>query len=885
MRSSMEQLWQDLRPQSGKEKFQHIRHKERWEHLKPVIVQLYTREHSDSGRKTGTVPQIVDFMKVHYGFHATPNEYRNHFRQWNVAKRLVRDEKEDVASALGRRKRPGTSTSLVQVQHGDQTQSFSPRKLARYITGKMNHRLPEPMMPGLLSSWTLPYAAFVSTIRQDPNEHSPFGPLGTTPSYLNIRSPEATSPSGGANAPSPNMDLVYQYARQQHTNLFLQGRTTDLLVSLGSEQRRVLIDYFHDFYLHGLHLARGWGREPSNTVRVPMQFPTQHSTQPPRMWSSSRFLSSSPSPSPGSRSATNLPSPPTELCQWSIHLGEESFAPVNNVSHPSQPAATSEPPSSFTHMLHQTLASGDFTDTPCSDLPISSDCMLESIQNDKRLLGLDAWKLAIIAGNSDLIYDLSDKRKCPPGLPDIYPFHLAAAFINGGHGCCGMFGELFHCLPEDFIFRNNIDKDGHTILDALMLSVLRSHTRIHPADVSHAFRSTNRFPGEEQDICGRWNPEHPQVRELFKNGFARVPSSWKHCFCHTAVQAICHAIIHIYAPSSRPDVNTRSGLFIRRCTECGLELKLRPLHTVVVVAFYLAQHGMPGETLFGALAVLATLISLGADVSLEVDISVVEILQNEASGVCSHKPLCPLKLMEAVPDHVREAWTEDCQTGWGCIYQLFVHRKRDIYIYKKWKMMPSLDSYCALLAPECSEDCPKGNHFGDENERHERYQRYEKYEMHDCCHGYIHERLKLPHTDPTFGRLWASIQTEWLTYRRITSEDGWISDRFGMKELLEWLEGSSIDWQNEFYQSNMMKRHSPCGWFEDADDWLLPTAVDVSDGYFMNMDIWDRSSFLPAGKLGKLYGAFLFKRFNMNFLSAEFLDQEHFQRQGLDILF
>jgi len=104
-------------------------------------------------------------------------------------------------------------------------------------------------------------------------------------------------------------------------------------------------------------------------------------------------------------------------------------------------------------------------------------------------------------------------------------------------------------------------------------------------------------------------------------------------------------------------------LFVRRCGNCGLELKLGPLHTLVVVAFHLAHRGMPGETLFGALAILVCLLSLGADPSLRTMISVENILGHAEPGRCCHKLIDASDLMEAVPHDFVAQWTTDCRTG------------------------------------------------------------------------------------------------------------------------------------------------------------------------------------------------------------------------------
>lgn len=58
-----------LRPKSQDDKFLHILHKDRWNFLKPVIVELYTGNHGQGGKST-TLDEVVDFMKFYYSFHA-----------------------------------------------------------------------------------------------------------------------------------------------------------------------------------------------------------------------------------------------------------------------------------------------------------------------------------------------------------------------------------------------------------------------------------------------------------------------------------------------------------------------------------------------------------------------------------------------------------------------------------------------------------------------------------------------------------------------------------------------------------------------------------------------------------------------------------------------
>ncbi|KEY72883.1 hypothetical protein S7711_10140, partial [Stachybotrys chartarum IBT 7711] len=224
----------DLGPKSEDDKFFHIAYKDRWTSLKPVIVQLWTGDYGSRGRPTATMDELVEFMKTNYGFHATAPQYRNHFQKWGTTKNANHIE---TTKALGKRNRPGTSTSLVTINKNGKSAPLEPKKLTRYLKSRAADTPVEPLTAGILSSWNLPYKAFLSFLLQDPGQPSPFGPLGTTPEYLNIRSPEAITPGRMDAGPSPNMELVYKHTREQQTSLFLQGRLNELLVSMHSDQR------------------------------------------------------------------------------------------------------------------------------------------------------------------------------------------------------------------------------------------------------------------------------------------------------------------------------------------------------------------------------------------------------------------------------------------------------------------------------------------------------------------------------------------------------------------------------------------------------------------------------------------------------------------------
>ena len=599
---------------------------------------------------------------------------------------------------------------------------------------------------------------------------------------------------------------------------------------------RTLINYLHDFYIHSFLVAKHWGRGPraGQWTAGLVSAVTLGSLD----MGSPRGLELATSPAAVSTWPDRLDSP-TQLCRWVIHVPDVNYEPIPEPTVDAQDGFDIQDPRSwaewpadapgrssafFTRSMQQSIANNTFSLTPADELPVATELISQTVQQDPDSLRVDACKVAIMAGSVDLVLDLL-QEPLPGGIEDIHSFHLAASFLNGGKTCCSMITALYSAFSPTYLFRNNYDDLGHTVLDTFMIAILRSHTSVSPEHVSTHFNPPHRFPAEEQDICGRWDPVSPVVRALFRRGYARVPTNWKHAFCHSASQAICHSLIAILGSPTSPRINALSGLFSRRCNNCGLELKLGPLHTLVVVAFYLAHRGLPGETLFGALAIFACLLSLGADASLRAVISVEDILGRPEPDTCSHKPMDAADLIESVPHDLVAQWSTDCQTGWACILQVL------------------------LLARSDEDGDSDHDSDGDESDGDLDSDWGEGTGNHGCglrmegmlAHGHW---LDLPCRDPKLGLLWATIQAELLTYRRLHTEDSWVSGWFSMDALKTWLEGGSSEFLTPLVECGMMKEHSPCGWFY-GNEAVCPVAQDVCKEHFMNMDNYDRTTFSP----------------------------------------
>ncbi|CAG1999185.1 unnamed protein product [Fusarium graminearum] len=769
----------ELFPQSEDDKHLRTKHKDRWDLLKPVIVELYTGNYGKND-KPPTIAQIVAFMKKHYSFHAAASEYPHHFRAWKVSdRRLTKAKLNEIAVALERRPTAEMSTSKVSLKRGACEAKLDVRQVKRHLANDTSSSKPEIMQSGWLSSWTLPYAAFVSALPKNPGAASPFGTQPATPSYLDIKSER------------PSDEPIFAG-------------------TFGRSYRQICVDYFHEFYMHGFLTAKNWGSPPSIiNVRTPSGFTPSAFFEFP----SSPLLTDA-------SNHTDIVNPPTNLCRWSIHVEEVDYEPLPDQQPDSFPTSTS-----FPECLQNSISTGDFTELRNDNLPLSHETIVHSLTENPKALELDSWKLAIMAGNSGLLYDLGrgkDEKQIQEEVKSIHPFHLAASFLNGGGPCCTIFDDLSALLDRSYLLQHNINDLGHTILDSLFISILRSHTSVQPEMVSDEFRALSRFPGEEKDICGRWDADSPEVRGLFAQGYARIPTRWKHPFCHSAIQAVCHCAMSIFGPLTHADINCKSGLFVRRCTECGMELKLGPLHALVSTAFFLGQFGMPGETLFGPLAILVCLINMNVDVNMRMNISLEEILRTSEPGQCRHRSMTAADMMMCVPASVVHNWTNACQVGWDCLlHTLRLAESSDTEnSYRHDRDSPE----CELSARETD---------GESQSSVCEFQGLHDDEIFKCTHKMI-------------GILWATIQAEFLTYRRLTVHDLWISEKFHMVALQAWLKGETQGFNTPLVVQGMMKTYSRCGWFLDRYNlWAFATASDVCKEWFANLDNYGRTTFVP----------------------------------------
>lgn len=563
--------------------------------------------------------------------------------------------------------------------------------------------------------------------------------------------------------------------------------------------------------------------------------------------------SSAPSPSGNSRNqyGTRLGGPygdvphPSSLCRWCIHVIQpdydsfESPPPEEDVEYdardPDNWPQWANAPCTVMDRLHDALEDNSFSSIDTQELPLSTAIIATAAAGSPKAMTVEVVSFAIMARNADIISNLIGNINYDDlDLSSIDPYHLAASYLDGSSICCDIFSDLMGLVKQNVIRRLYVNDLGHTVLDSLMLTILKGHTSCTPAMADERLKTMTRFPGEDIDICGRWDADSTCLRALNAHGSPKIPLSWKHMFCHTSVQAICHTIIKLFSPNHAPDINTPSGLFTKSCFTCGERLVPGPIHTLVLTAFSLAQNGCDGENLFGMLACLVCLLVNGANPTEKANLSINALLGINEQRECTHELLDPLELGEKVPSAAWDAWSEEARLGWECLMAVlrFVHPE------KARRAVPGSNQGGYDDYFDYSEFPSSGNEQLDaENSNMEEDDHFE-----ECRHRRGSEEFCA--NNRQLGVLWSAIQTELVSYRRLREGDPWLSDNFNLTVVRDGAnEGVGFS-SLPLVDRGMMKPACACGRFDKVGiQGFIATTDEACAFYFSNLNDWKRSSF------------------------------------------
>jgi hypothetical protein len=478
---------------------------------------------------------------------------------------------------------------------------------------------------------------------------------------------------------------------------------------------------------------------------------------------------------------------PGRLCGWLIHVRPGQGRPVlveysvdavptvvmgnpikwDGPDEDVSPPDWSEfrPEQSLQQKLQDALENNDFSTTAIDTLPVAIPRIAAAAEKLPTSLLPEALGFSIMSRNIDQLREiLQQVRQTKADITSIYPLHLATSYLDGHKSCC----TIIRTLLQELNFRQiYVNQYGHSVLDNLMITILRSHTSLQPRDLDDILPH---FEGEEVDICGRWDADSDCYRILRAVGDMPIPISWKHKFCHTSIQAICHSMQVLWSHASAILMSSDSGLYLRRCFGCGLKLQLGSLHAMVMTAFHLACYGCADEDMFGMLACVLCLISLGIDPRSTASISVKALLHGEdLEDFCDHEDLTPAEFcyrLSKYSDQYR--WSAKVRVGWGVLYAT-LHQSEKAEKMSYGYLMETLEKHGETKLLRHAFVGKKGPKL-DLKTNHFRYH-------------------KTGHLQP-FGNnidlatLWAAVQAELNMYRRQSILRKWHSGFFSMNSIL-----------------------------------------------------------------------------------------------------
>ncbi|PMD32035.1 hypothetical protein L207DRAFT_548557 [Hyaloscypha variabilis F] len=777
--------------------------KERWELLKPYLDRYYFQEKLK-------LPKIIQIMKEQYRFDANEPQYKYQFKRWGWKKSIPASKKAQMCDIGQTRANLGKGTVMKY-----KGQEVDENKLRRYA--KMATRKDVVLNPGMSRGRASDEA--ISDIS-----------VATPPEDLALSSQTASSLS----------KILTEKVAIERAHVFLQGRMNDLIKSMDHGEKELTFTWLNQFWLFGFQTAKNWGRGPRDWTAANLGFSQGRGSAALSLPGTPGMIGESPRALiPNDRQASSVKKP-TQLCRWSIHVKEEPYEdfpspqaeyeqgdPDNEDSWKEWPQSWTGQP--FEEKIVSALQSNSFSSLPAGELPFSAAHVASAASKSSNEVLVEAVGFSIIAGNIQLVEKLiSQAKSSSVDLSSLYPFHLAISYLDGSKNCCNILDVLHACLPPEIRpWKAPLNAFGHTTIDNLMITVLKNHTSTKPGFIDHALATENRFIGEEVDICGRWNSGSECYRDLLDYGRSSIPFDWKHKFCHTSAQAVCHSLDALVFYGGRTTntsiLETASGLFLRYCADCGQKLQLLPLHTLVLTAFQLARNGCKEEDLFGVLAVLLCLLNHGADPCATAHISISALLDIENKEMCPHEELSPTDLAEHVPEEMTSTWPLPARRGW----QLF----------------------CLVLRNSHHERSLENLEFAEHGE--DRYYEEIKWrEIHEVdqlfsANCYFHWEVDIPACfgkSEVLGDIWASIQAELLSYRRLEETDSWTSKYFDMEELLTRLEGGD-DISPDYIKQDMLNPYCRCGKYQHCKN----TAIreDTAKYYFSNLDDYHRLTAIP----------------------------------------
>ncbi|KAF7942804.1 uncharacterized protein EAE97_006258 [Botrytis byssoidea] len=845
--------------------FLRVPYDKRWDLFQPIIRSLYI----DDNRSVADVARI---MKEDHKFSALGSQYKYRLKIWNFTKSVPKEKKEAAITALGKRVRDDSTSTAVTKYKGAVIEK---KQLRRYmLEQKRTHTKDVAVLysgGNTFIRWNLPSRAFASSAPAVADHRSPYRTTNLTPIDISVVSPAANRIGGSPfindpsmlDAPSPNLIVLREKEQRERTDLFLGGHHETLLQRMGKREKMALTTWLYQFWLFSFMTAKYWGVGPRNWTSDMLEFDRYRDEVSPCLSNTPNFNGEIPA-TPGSSGAIGAihvysfyhsgASSPSSVDSEGLSDSEDSESEEPENADTRDPGTwkrwtANRSPTNFAKKLKAALKNNRFSIICASDLPITTMSLKEAAKTSSAALLMECFCFAIMTRNPKLFWKILPKIETTVVQNShFYPLHLATSFLDGSETCCNILDALMnHMGICNSVRKLFINDRGHTVLDNLMMAILKSHTSCAPVTVDDSFKDLNHWSGEEVDICGRWDADSPCVRSHLAEGNASIPIGWKHMFCHTSVQTICHCIGRVFGPSYAPKIDTPSGLFLKHCQNCGHKLQLLPLHSLVLVAFHLAQSGCEDENLFGILAVLVCLLANGANPLDRAAISMKALRGQDNAYECSHELLEPIDIADKIPSTLMSSWTSDARLGWDVFCSVLRYagnerRSGEITTRSSVNTMDRGEDFSAFLEYGSDSDVDMDERRDDEDESEEETETHSPLCDHDELNKNFYGRSDV------VGKLWAAVQTELLTYRRLEVENSWLSSNFDMLSLLDGIPLGFVSLS--LLDNDMMNPFCRCGRFIDVLDEACVCVDEACSHYFSNMGDWERSAYIVIPESG-----------------------------------
>jgi hypothetical protein len=286
---------------------------------------------------------------------------------------------------------------------------------------------------------------------------------------------------------------------------------------------------------------------------------------------------------------------------------------------------------------------------------------------------------------------------------------------------------------------------------------------------------------------------------------------------------------------------------------------------------------------------LLCLLNWGANPLLRAQISPEALLGRQSTEECTHKALDPAELANQVPESLISKWTPELKTGWR-IFCYILRDSQAAWRPKQPRLRPDAESIkytedFQAMGANAFQAMP--SIYGTEHE-----DLYGDIEMGDVPFTYAddwaasndqqisnNEEMRDAEEDviindddieddgmpadcqehrwehnyfrgsKRLGTLWAAVQTELVSYRRLKEGDSWISHNFDMETLLRDLEdpeGSNIS--INLVTKDMMTKFCDGGIFLDAADRHRVRTEEACAHDFSNLEKceWTRRNYIAA---------------------------------------